>query len=394
MKSAIMAALLFAAYGGVDSMNVHADEAIPEGYPSVKEFPDPFRFDDGTRVASVKDWPRRRDEMKECILAIEYGHVPPPPGNVEVAREDAPEVTNEGRTFSQRVVLRFGPDKALETNVCVYRPNDKTGPFPTIVRIGPGDDMASEMNERGYAFVAFEHRDLDPDTEGHDVVGPAQQAYPDNDWASLGVWAWGASRVVDYLETCPWANTAQLVITGHSRTGKTALLAGALDERFAMVVPNGSGCGGSGAFRVMGTGAETLDLITRPERFASWFHKDFHRFARREDRLPFDQHFLKALVAPRMLLTTDALGDYWANPLGTQATFLAVQPVFDFLGASDHSAIHFRKGGHDQLPEDFRALLDFADWYFSERPLPRPRVILADPGYRLSVSWNAPKPGS
>ena len=99
----------------------------------------------------------------------------------------------------------------------------------------------------------------------------AQSAYPSYSWGSLGVWAWGASRVVDYLIGEGWvdapngipdADPTKLIITGHSRRGKTALLAGAMDERFAMVVPNGSGCGGTGSFLVQGCACETIQLIT------------------------------------------------------------------------------------------------------------------------------------
>ncbi len=178
------------------------------------------------------------------------------------------------------------------------------------------------------------------------------------------MWAWGASRVLDYLETCDWARYDQTVCTGHSRAGKAALLCGALDERFAVTVPNGSGCGGASCFRVVSPGSETLELITRPSRFAGWFRKDFRRFAGREEALPFDQHYLRALIAPRAVLGTEALGDLWANPRGAQAGYLAAQPVFNFLGVAHNNGIHFREGGHDQLAEDFRALLDFADWKF------------------------------
>ena len=148
----------------------------------------------------------------------------------------------------------------------------------------------------------------------YDVPGPAQMAYPEYDWASLAVWAWGASRVLDYLATRPDINADQAVITGHSRTGKAALLAGALDDRFALVVPNGSGCGGAGTYRNAPKGVETLKLITLPNRWKSWLQKDFGRFGDQEARLPFDQHFMRALVAPRPVLSTDGLDDRWANP--------------------------------------------------------------------------------
>ena len=149
------------------------------------------------------------------------------------------------------------------------------------------------------------------------MIGPAQAAYPDHDWATLAVWAWGAMRAVDYLITLPQVDPRRIVITGHSRSGKAALLAGALDERIALVAPQGSGCAGAASYRFHGAGAETLADVTR--NFPYWFVPRLPAFAGKEERLPFDQHFLLALVAPRPLLTIDAEGDAWASPYGRQA---------------------------------------------------------------------------
>jgi hypothetical protein len=158
-------------------------------------------------------------------------------------------------------------------------------------------------------------------------------------------------------------------------------LAGALDERFALVVPNGAGTGGTSCSRVLSDGSESLGLITDKKRFYYWFHEDFGRFAGHEDRLPFDQHFLKALIAPRPLLTTDALNDRWANPLGNQAAFLGAMPVYEFLGVPENNMMHFREGNHDQLPPDFKLLLDVAAHYFEKAPRPQNLRVLPFPDY-------------
>lgn len=336
---------------------------------SASKSPDPLRFNDGKRVKDAEAWKARRGEIIEMVLSIEYGHMPPSPENVVVKTEADPDIVNDGKTTHRRVLLKFGPEQSLEMAVDLYLPNNAAGPIPTVVRVGLDEKPSAQLNERGYAYACYDQHALDPDPkEGTDVVGPAQAVYPTYDWGSIGVWAWGASRALDYLLTLPELNRDQFIVTGHSRGGKTALLAGALDERFAMVVPNGSGCGGAGCFRVMGPNSETLELITSPKRFKSWFQEDFGKFGKRENELPFDQHFVKALVAPRVLLSTDALGDLWANPLGTQTTYLAAQPVFDLLGAPANNALHFREGGHDQTAEDYVALLDFADRHFRGKP--------------------------
>jgi len=250
-------------------------------------------------------------------------------------------------------------------------------PFPAIIKVSSdGTGSQTQINQtivdRGYIFTCYNHTALDPDTGGYDVDGPAQKAYPNYDWGSLGVWAWGAMRIADLLVGESWVagagdfsshkvDTEKLIVTGHSRRGKTALLAAAYDERFAMVVPNGSGCGGCGSFLVQGPFSETIKMITSEKRFKSWFHEDFGKYGGNEEALPFDQHFIRALIAPRYIISTDGLQDYWANPTGTKAVHEASQPVFDFLNASDNNGIHYRDGGHGFLQEDFAVLLNFAD---------------------------------
>ncbi len=216
-------------------------------------------------------------------------------------------------------------------------------------------------------FVEFAREDLDPDKP--QTIGSAQAAWPDYDWATLAVWAWGAMRVVDYLETRSDVDLSGVGIAGHSRGGKMALLAGALDPRFSLVAANGSGSGGAGCFRIQPEGVETRKLITRPERFGYWFHPRLRYFAGQEGRLPVDLHFLKALVAPRALICTDALEDVWANPEGNRATTSAASPVFELYGVPERNALHFRSGQHDLTMQDWHAILDCADWHLrGQRP--------------------------
>ncbi len=339
----------------------NAEYTAAAALTEVSSLPDPFQFEDGRRVTTTEEWGERRREIIASISQYEYGHMPPAPGNVFRAETLESGTRFDDASHFESLRLAFGPEKSLRTTVHVYTPSDASAPLPVILRFGLGGEHAPAANERGYAFVCFEQTSLDPDTEGHDEVGPAQAAYPDYDWASVAVWSWCASRVMDYVERDDRFDANKAAITGHSRTGKAALLAGALDERFALVVPNGSGCGGAALFRDPPKGVETLELITRASRFKSWFHADFGQFGDRENALPFDQHFLRALVAPRVILSTDAFGDQWCNPPGTQRAWLGAQPVFDFLGAPQNNLIHFREGNHDQLAEDFTVLLEVAD---------------------------------
>jgi len=250
-----------------------------------------------------------------------------------------------------------------------------------------GISAARQLVQRGYLVAGYDPTYLDPDRK--QSLGPAQAAYPNHDWGTLAVWAWGASRVTDYLLTLPRVDPQKIVITGHSRSGKTALLAGALDNRFALVVPQGSGCGGAAAYRVKSPRAESLAQVTG--NFPHWFHPRLRAFAGQEARLPFDQHSVMALVAPRALLSIDALGDAWANLPGTQQAHLATREVYAFLGADPRLGIHFRPGKHELTDQDWLTLADFADQLlrgkaakgrsWQKLPLPEAR----------SYSWTRPR---
>ena len=180
-----------------------------------------------------------------------------------------------------------------------------------------------------------------------------------------------------------------ITVTGHSRGGKCALLAGAADERIALTVPNNSGCGGSGCYRLQADKSEDIAVITK--NFPFWFAPRFKDFIGRVERLPFDQHTVKALVAPRALLTTEALGDLWANPLGTQQSNAAAREVFDFLGATDKIGIYFRPGGHEHNADDWSVLLDFADQQLLGKKVPRDFGKSAFSDAAKGYSWARPE---
>jgi hypothetical protein len=380
---------------------VVVDMPTVDKLPDVKELPDPFLMNpaprrggmnNGKRVKSKADWTKRRKEIKAMMLYYQYGHMPPAPKNV-TAKVLSSESVYDGNATKKHILLSMGPGKKIKVNVGIIIPKGK-GPFPVILKNDSGIfkvPIAEEVIKRGYIVADYNRTDLDPDRKA--AVGPAQAAYPDYDWATLAVWAWGGMRVIDYLETLDVVDKKRIVFTGHSRGGKTALLAGALDERIALVVPNGSGCGGAGCYRFEGEKPESLEQITNPRRFSYWFHPRFRDFADKETKLPFDQHFLKALVAPRALISVDALDDLWANPYGTQQSHRGAQPVFDFLGVGDKLGIYYRKGGHSQSRDDWRTLVDFADKiFFGKKPASGKsfdKLPFADAP--KPFTWSAPK---
>jgi hypothetical protein len=162
---------------------------------------------------------------------------------------------------------------------------------------------------------------------------------PDEHWGRIAVWAYGLSRAVDYLSTRPEVDAKRIAVVGHSRLGKTALLAGAFDERIALVVSNQSGCGGAAPSR--GTVGESVEKINTA--FPAWFCGNFKKFNDDPKRIPFDQHALVALCAPRPVLFTNAEEDSWANPKGQFEVLQAADPVYRFLGASGFNGKEFPK---------------------------------------------------
>jgi hypothetical protein len=193
---------------------------------------------------------------------------------------------------------------------------------------------------RGYAVATFYTGDIDPEcndfTDGVHAhyYRPGQLSPGPHDWGTIAAWARGLSRTVDYLLTDAAIAGGHIAVLGHSRMGKAALLAGAMDERIALVIAHQAGCGGSAPSR--GKAGELVKQIN--DSFPHWFCGQFKAFNDRPDLLPFEHHCLAALVAPRPLLFTNATLDTWANPQGQFQVLQAADKVYRFLGASESAA--------------------------------------------------------
>ena len=237
-------------------------------------------------------------------------------------------------------------------------------------------DIESSI-DRGYAVATLYYGDVAPDHPG--VPGGIQPYFHKpgmkngpHDWGAIAAWAWGLERALDYLVADKDIDKNRIAVVGHSRLGKTALVAAALDKRIALVIPHQAGCGGTSPSR--GKIGESVKQIN--DRFPHWFDGTFKEFNDRPDRLPFDQHCLIALVAPRPVLLTNAVEDSWANPQGQFQMLQAAEPVYRLLGAGGLDAqempptgkliestlgYHIRPGGHSMGKEDWKIFLAFAD---------------------------------
>ena len=237
----------------------------------------------------------------------------------------------------------------------------------------------SSMLTRGYGLATAHCGDFFPDHKkgrATSILGslgrPTGEHVPEDEPGAIGTWAWGLSRILDWLLTLPEIDSNRIIVLGHSRLGKAALWAGACDQRFAMVISNDSGCGGAALSRR--NYGESIGVITK--RFPHWFCPRLATFANREGELPCDQHSLLAMTAPRPLYVASAQNDRWADPKGEFLAAVAADPAWKLynlqgLGTQvmppENTSIgkmigyHIRNGNHDLLPFDWNQFADFAD---------------------------------
>ncbi|MFO0918837.1 MAG: acetylxylan esterase [Planctomycetaceae bacterium] len=335
--------------------------------PEVKGLPDVLTMFDGTPVTTKEDWwTRRRPELVKLFQHYMYGNFPPQP-KIAVQVTKTVEGLCDGKINLKEIEIRFVdlPEHAPRIHLALFLPAGVKTRVPVFlglntcgnVEVLPDeaislDEQAWRHNRcpmplrgfakdfwcveylasRGYAFATFHESEIDPDQHDFsDGIHPfyAQLPVPEKSRpGTIAAWAWGLSRAVDYLVTDPQIDPQRVCLIGHSRRGKTALLAAAMDERVALVVPHQSGTGGMALSR--DSQQETVERINRV--FPHWFADQFTEFDHAVDRLPFDQHALVALVAPRPLLDTEGAQDAWANFPRSLESLQGADPVYKLLG--------------------------------------------------------------
>lgn len=396
---------------------------LPEALPRQPQLPDPLVCRDGTRVTTPEQWhTHRKPELKELFQHYMYGRLPPRPTRVAYTELFQDDKALDGRARLSEVRITFEEPALRRTlHVLLVVPSGRTRP-PVFVGMnfcgnhtllddprihlpegwlrnscpGAKNERATEegrggqkevwnvdlLLERGYALASFYSGDIDPDTPDlSDGIGPAfagaDGPRPD-DAGTIMLWAWGFHRVVDYLydRAAALVDPQRIAVVGHSRNGKTALLAGAFDERIALIVPLQAGCGGTAPSRTDDPRAESVQRINTA--FPHWFCGNFKKFNDDPARLPFDQHCLIALCAPRPVFVPNAAEDLWANPSGQFELLRAATPVYRLLGSEglpdearpelqklyDSPLGYFlRPGRHAMTRPDWGAILTYADRY-------------------------------
>jgi hypothetical protein len=422
MKAVMLFPLLLAA-AQAQRPGTNYDEAKVPQYT----LPSLLTLESGQKVADAGTWTgKRRPEILRLLESQMFGRPAPRPEKLSFEMTSIDRQALGGKAVRKQIAIRTA-GKAI--HLLLYLPASAKGPVPVFAGLNfsgnhavhpdPGialptvwtrdpqtklftaraaapDSRGANASRwpvetilaRGYGLATVYYGDLEPDFAGglpHGIrpffFKPGQKEPEPGEWGAIGAWAWGLSRAADYLETDKDVDAKRIALIGHSRLGKTALWASALDTRFALVISNNSGEGGAAiSRRRFGETVENLNTS-----FPHWFCANYRQYNHREEHMPFDSHFLIALTAPRPVYVASAEEDLWADPRGEflgAAAASAVYPLFGLKGieaagmpglhqpTGDAVRYHVRAGKHDVTSYDWEQYLDFADRHLRAAPRP------------------------
>jgi len=393
------------------------------------DLPALMKTEDGSVVNSKDKWASvRRPEIINMFERYVYGKVPEFNYEMKFETLSVDPQAIEGLATRKQIAIHFDENRPeLSIEILIYLPNQAQKPVPAMMGLNfygnqtihmdegirmsekwmrPNEGIgirnnratdatrgvyserwqAEKILQRGYALVTVYSGDIEPDEHNRLNQGVRSLVYNEqsqpapDEWGTIAAWAWGLSRVMDYIESEEEGiDHERVALMGHSRLGKAALWAGAMDERFAIIISNNSGCGGAAlSSRRFG---ETIGVINTS--FPHWFGKNFNQFNDREELLPVDQHMLLSLIAPRPLYVASAEEDLWADPKGEFLSAREASPVYELFGLEGLPVTvqpeinkpvmgtigyHIRSGGHAVTAFDWENYLDFTDRFLSGKP--------------------------
>lgn len=353
----------------------YVKEKIEVKYPPI--------FHPEKQSPTLLEWNQRRDELKFGLQSVVYGFFPN--SQIERTFEKIKEVEDHenGLKYEEWMIKFPSLPEGLKIRLSVFIPLNIDSPRTTIITLNKCGNQslwteeyvtwdqtvqyppkcykkkkykrASYMNGypikeivgKGYIFATLSESDLRVDNgkvPANQFVGNIQTAVnSDQSWGALTAWAWGLQKGVDLLSEHPNANKEKIILFGHSRRGKAALLAAAFDERVGLVIPHMSGTGGVAPFRgsfgresaraMVGYGLLRYNWIGEPTHLAHFFSPGFKKFAKFNNRFKVDTHQLISLMAPRKIFDIQGSRDFWAGPEDSFKNLRRAQPVYEMLGA-------------------------------------------------------------
>jgi hypothetical protein len=379
--------------------------------------PDPLILANGKPVKDAKTWmEKRRPEIVRLYEENQFGKTPDRPAGMTFDVFEKAGSAFDGKAIRRQVTIYFSSNKdGPKVDVLIYLPAGATKPVPLLLNLSfsanssIGDDPGVKPGEvwnrdkkrvpatpggigrlnvtpllaNGFGVATFYYGDVDPDFPGGIPNGvrslylkPGQTEPAPNEWGTISAWAWGASRVLDYLETDKDVDAKRVAVFGVSRLGKTALWTGAHDTRFAAVIASCSGEGGAALSRR--NYGETIAHLTAPTRYPYQFCANYGKFAQHVDQFPVDGHMLVSLIAPRPVLLQTGFTDGWSDPKGEFLAAVAAWPVYKLLGkqgldtnewpAAGKSILHtigyyMHPGGHGAAPADWDVFIPFLEMH-------------------------------
>ena len=398
---------------GLSAQPINTEESKVPSYT----LPDPLLTEAGKVVKNRRQWEKvRRPELMALFETEMFGKMPGKPVDMHFKLLSSDAEALGGKATRKEVAVYFDAAEKVYMVLLMYVPNDRKGPVPAFLGVNfkgnhgtttdpevsmPTDQQLEgygpnyKLQERGanahrwpyeyvisqgYAVVTFSREDVDPDWHDgfrngvHAVMDKGLERKADS-WGTVATWSWGLSRALDYLETDKDIDSRKVAVIGHSRLGKAALWAGAVDQRFALVISNNSGCSGAAISRRQ-FGEHLLRINTT---FPHWFCENYKKYNSKEDTLPFDQHELIAMIAPRPVYVASASSDHWADPKGEMLALANASPVYELYGyegfhaeelppvntpmVTDRMGYHMREGKHNIVLYDWQQYVAFADKY-------------------------------
>ena len=401
------------------SSQVNYDESLVPEF----DLPKILTSTKGNEIVTTSDWEKtRRPEILEIFTDQMFGRIPAKAITTSFEVIKSIENALGGKAHLKEIKMIFqNGNKSLAANLCLILPVNSKTKIPLFLGMNfygnhtthPDENISISSSwvgnntsfhifdhkanhlsrgvranrwpieyilSRGYGLALIYYGEIDPDFDDGFQNGIQPLAYSSgqknpkaSEWGSIAAWSWSLSRALDYLEQEPLVDAKRVAVIGHSRLGKTALWAGATDERFSMVISNNSGCGGAAlSKRRFG---ETIKVINT--NFPHWFCDNFKQYNDQEGSLPFDQHMLLSLIAPRPLYVASATQDEWADPKGEYLSIAYAGKVYQLYGHKSlnsastpiadtpiwkgNTGYHLRTGKHDLTKYDWKQYLDFAD---------------------------------
>jgi hypothetical protein len=371
-----------------------------EQLPANPKLPDPFRTLAGQRITKKSEWACRRAEIGAQLAEYELGPKPPRPRQ------------QSAKLIADRLEVTVGDgQKSVTFAAQIELPPNGKAPYPALIGLGRASLDAATLAKLGVAFIKFPNSDVAEQDNGQSRGKGAFYALHGSDHpaGAMMAWAWGVSSLIDVLETTPDTkiDAKRLGVTGCSRNGKGALVAGAFDDRIALTIPQESGAGGSASWRVSdkqrldwqtagspaGQDVQTLRQITKEN---VWFRSSFAQFSESADKLPFDHHMLMGMVAPRALLVVENTSMHWLGKVSSFTTGMVAHRIWQALGVPERMGFT-QTGDHDhcqyaasQVPE----LEAYLQRFLVGGAEPDTKVMKTDGGFTLDearwVDWATP----